>query len=169
MKIGKIIASFILILYFLPLVFQSNNLPSWNLFDDVDLVIHEAGHTIFFMFGEFIQVCAGSFFQILVPLFFGLYFLVWRKEFFSASVILFWLGQSIMNVSIYMSDAIRQELPLLGGESVMHDWNYILSTTNLLKYTNSLGNITFSIGAICIVMASGLVLYFSFSSQKMVK
>ena len=33
-------------------------------------------------------------------------------------VTLFWVGQSLFNVSVYVKDARAQALPLLGGEDV---------------------------------------------------
>lgn len=125
--------------------------------DYIDLIIHEAGHWIFIFFGQFIQVLGGSFLQILVPAIFVVYFFL-RKENFSASILLFWLGYSIVNVSIYMRDAIVMQLPLLGGESVIHDWNYILSSLHLLGETYLLSDIAYFIGFSTIIAAALLSL-----------
>lgn len=40
-----------------------------------------------------------------------------------------------MNVSVYAGDAVRRELPLLGGQDSIHDWNYLLDTLSWLKWT----------------------------------
>jgi hypothetical protein len=111
---------------------------TWKLLDGVDLLIHEAGHPVFHIFGEFIGVAGGSIMQILIPLVFFIYF-VYQKQFYSASFVLFWAGQSMLNVFVYANDAVAMQLPLLSGmtgsEGGFHDWNYLLDATGLLKYT----------------------------------
>jgi hypothetical protein len=64
----------------------------------VNLLIHEAGHVIFMPFGEFISIAGGSLFQLIVPAVFAAYFFR-RGQFFSAALVLFWLGESMLNVA----------------------------------------------------------------------
>lgn len=168
-KYLKIGFSILIILYFFSYLNSAKDLSDWKMIDSVNLIFHEAGHTIFFFFGEFIQVLAGSAFQILVPLVFTIYFFLFRREYYSASILLFWVGQNIINVSIYMGDSIRQQLPLLGGESVIHDWNYILSSTGLLKYTDTLATITFNFGCLVIIVAAVLSIYLAFNEREIIK
>ena len=165
LKYIKLLVSIFCAWYFLSYAGLPKDLIKWNLIDSVNLVIHEAGHTLFMFFGEFIHVLAGSFFQIAFPLVFVIYFFIWRKDFFSGSLLLFWVGQSIQNVSIYMGDSIKLELPLLGGDSSIHDWNYILSNLNILKYTDILSSITYNIGFIVIITSAVLSIYFLFYSK----
>ena len=131
----------------------------FTILDSIDLIIHEAGHPIFSVFGEFVGILGGSFFQILVPCIFTSYFFFWRKEYISGSVVLIWVGYNIMNVAVYMGDSIRQELPLLGGDGVIHDWNYLLSNTSLLKYTDTLSTITYDFGVFIVIGALVSVIY----------
>ena len=93
----------------------------WDLLDDVNLAIHEAGHLVFGFFGDWLQFAGGSLFQVLVPLVFAGYFTA-RRQRFSASVVLGWAGASLLNVARYVADARAQELPLLGGDNAIHDW-----------------------------------------------
>jgi hypothetical protein len=101
------------------------NPEHWDLLDDVNLAIHEAGHVFFQPLGDPWVVLGGSLFQVLVPLAFVAYFLV-RRDGFAASVVLAWVAASLTNVARYIGDARAQELPLLGGENVIHDWWYLL-------------------------------------------
>lgn len=103
----------------------------WDLLDDVNLAVHEAGHVLFQPFGDPLDVLGGSLFQVLVPLAFVAYFLV-RRDPWSASVVLAWVGVSLTNVARYIADARAQDLPLLGGENVIHDWWYLLIEWDLL-------------------------------------
>src|SRR2546423_15574618 len=86
----------------------------WHLIDGVNLIIHEAGHVVFMPFGEFVMIAGGSGFQVIVPVVFCAYF-VYQRQYFAASVTSFWIGESILNVSVYAQDAVAMQLPLLGG------------------------------------------------------
>ena len=121
----------------------------------VNLVIHEAGHVFFMFFGELLYAFGGTIFQLSVPFIFVTYF-YFKKEFFSAFIVLFWLGQNFINVAIYMEDAVERKLPLLGGNSVNHDWYAIFSYLNILQLTDILSAITYSIGVFIIIMAAVL-------------
>lgn len=149
----KIAISVLATFYFL---YYAETAKDWHFIDNFNLIIHEAGHSIFFFLGDFVQVIAGSLFQILVPVTFVVYFYV-KENYLSSSLLLFWVGQSIVNVSVYVSDAILMQLPLLGGENSIHDWNYILNSLGVIRYTKILGSLTFDIGVLFILLAS----YFS--------
>lgn len=155
-RIGRCVGLLLATMYFAGYVF---NPGSWGLIDNVNLVIHEAGHTLLRFAGEFIMVAAGSGFQILFPMLFVLYFAI-SREWFSASLTLFWVGQNFISVSVYAHDAQAMLLPLLGGDGVMHDWNYLLSTSGLLAQTNTIGSILYGIGAFVIMIAILLSLRF---------
>ena len=68
---AKLIVGILAALYFLWCVYDPF---TWRLLDGVDFLIHEAGHPIFGIFGEFIGVAGGSLLQVLVPLAFFGYF-----------------------------------------------------------------------------------------------
>jgi hypothetical protein len=124
----------------------------WHLIDGVNLVIHEAGHLIFRPFGEFLMIAGGSLFQVVMPGLFVGYF-CYQKQFYSAALVLFWVGESILNVSVYAGDSIALQLPLLGGQDSIHDWNYMLSTLNLLPKTAAIAGAIRLLGTITIVVA----------------
>jgi hypothetical protein len=118
---------------------------SWHFINWISLVIHEAGHSIFIFFGEYIHVLSGSVFQLVIPAIFAFYFFL-RSEVVSGAVVLFWLGQSFTNVSIYIGDALKMQLDLLGGDGVIHDWNYLLSEIGLLSYTDTIAGTAYVVG-----------------------
>lgn len=143
--------------------FAALHQDSWHVIDNVNLVIHEAGHTIFFFLGEFLDIAAGSGFQVLVPaVFIGYFFL--RREFFSSSLLLFWFGESLVNVSIYAGDALKMELPLLGGDGTIHDWNYLLGHVGLLGSAPLVSFIIFMCGALS--LCAGLILGVRFAVKQ---
>ncbi|HKV41315.1 MAG TPA: hypothetical protein VJX67_19065 [Blastocatellia bacterium] len=118
-------------MYFLWCTWDVNQ---WHFIDGADLLIHEAGHIVFGPFGEFIMIAGGSMFQVIMPSIFVLYFVFQRKP-YSAALVLFWVGESILNVSVYAKDSIAMQLPLIGGPDSIHDWNYLLTHTGLLSHT----------------------------------
>lgn len=131
--------------------FQTSGNGGWHFIDNVDLVIHEAGHFIFWPFGRFIMVAGGSLLQCIIPLLFFGYF--WRtKQKFSAAAILLWLAVNLFYVGVYAADALRMELPLLGGESTIHDWNYLLSKLGLLNQAAGVANFIYLLGFISIAL-----------------
>lgn len=124
----------------------------WHLIDGVNLLIHEAGHIVFRPLGEFIMIAGGSLFQVIMPGLFVGYFCYHRKL-YSAALVLFWVGESILNVSVYAGDSLALQLPLLGGEESIHDWNYLLGTLNLLPATARIAGAIRLLGTIVIVLA----------------
>lgn len=125
---------------------------TWHILDGANLLIHEGGHGITIFFGEFINIAGGSFLQILLPLVFAGYFFL-RKEIYSGCVALLWAGESTVNVGVYASDAALMNLPLIGGEDVIHDWNYLLSHTGLLSHAEGIGLGMKSVGLLMIAVA----------------
>jgi hypothetical protein len=120
----------------------------------VDLVFHEAGHVIFGFFGRFIAVLGGSLNQVLVPALCTGVFIA-RRQYASAAVTLFWTGQSLVDVAVYVADGRAMALPLL-ADGLIHDWNFILGHLGLLGAAESLGRLTFGLGAL--TMGAALVL-----------
>jgi hypothetical protein len=118
--------------------------------------LHEAGHLLFIPFGRFMGVAGGSLFQVIVPAVFFGYFVYHQKP-FSAAIVLFWVGQSLVDVYVYANDAVVMELPLLSGvtgsEGGFHDWNYLLTETGLLAKTPLIAKIIRFSGNVVILTA----------------
>ena len=136
--------------------------------DIVDLPIHETGHLLFRPFGEFMMVAGGSLFQIIIPAVFVGYFW-WNEKYYSAVIVLFWVGQSLLNVFIYAADAVVMQIVLLGGltgsEGSFHDWNYLLTETGLINSTKTVAGLIRLLGTLCIITASVLAVKLSFSKD----
>jgi hypothetical protein len=150
MSQAKLVVAIIASLYFLWCAYDPYQ---WHLIDGVNLVIHEAGHLIFSPFGEFIMIAGGSLFQVIMPALFVGYFW-YHGKYYSAALVLFWVGQSILNVSVYAGDSLALQLPLLGGQDSVHDWNYLLSRLNLLPATAKIAGGIRLLGAIVIALAA---------------
>lgn len=158
-NISKVVLVTIITLYML---YYLITLADWHFIDNVNLIFHEAGHTVFSFFGRFINILGGTLMQILIPTTFSFYFYN-REDYFSASLLLFWLSQNFFNVSVYARDAIKMELPLLGGDGVGHDWNSMLTSAGILKYTEQVSSFFYLAGIIILVFA--IVFSFKFCTK----
>jgi hypothetical protein len=102
----------------------------------VCLPFHEAGHIIFSPFGDLMMSFGGSLTQVLVPVICGIAFLTTSRNPFGAAVMCWWAGQNLMDVAVYVNDARSLSLTLIGGhtgaEVEGHDWERILTLTNML-------------------------------------
>ena len=129
----------------------------WHFIDNANLIFHEAGHAIFMLFGQFIYIAAGSAFQVAFPLFFSIYFLATGRK-ISGALCLLWVGQNLLNVSIYAGDAVSMKLDLLGGDSSIHDWNYLLNALGALRYTPIIASVIYYLGMATITLGTALSL-----------
>jgi len=161
----RLVFALILTLYFLWIAYD----PMLGSFlDMVDLPIHETGHLLFRPFGEFMMVAGGSLFQVIVPAVFVGYF-YWHEKYYSAAIVLFWVGQSILNVFVYAADAVVMQLVLTSGltgsEGSFHDWNYLLTTTGLIGATKTVAGVIRLFGTLTIIAAGVFSIYFSFFDE----
>ncbi len=116
----------------------------------INLPFHEAGHLLFSPLGRLIQYLGGTLGQWLAPFVVACAFLG-KGNRFGASVGLWWLGESFLDISPYMADARAGKLILLGGVTGSevadyHDWQVILSSLGWLRYDHIIARITFAAG-----------------------
>lgn len=165
-NIPKLIIAILVSLYFFSIAYKP---MQGSFLDLVDLPIHEAGHLFFRPFGQFMMVAGGSLFQVIVPLVFVGYF-IWHEKFYSASLVLFWVGQSLLNVYVYANDAVVMQIVLLGGltgsEGSFHDWNYLLSETGLIGSTKVIAGFIRFLGSVIIILASVFSIKFALKSTE---
>jgi hypothetical protein len=121
----------------------------WVFIDGVNLLFHEAGHFLFGPFGETTAALGGTLNQLLFPLGLAIYFALRRREALAAFACAWWVGENLLNTSVYMRDAINMGLPLIGGER--HDWNFIFSQWGVLKSCLAIGRATQIIGWVIMV------------------
>jgi len=133
-------------------VYWCFNRGNYGLIDNVDLLIHEAGHVFFSLFGKFIYTLGGSSMQIIIPSIIAGFF--FRNNYRTGvQVALLWLGQNFINISVYAADASAQKLPLLGDNRVYHDWHYLLNTLGLLEFDTEIGYLFFGVAVLIFIVA----------------
>jgi len=122
--------------------------------DYVNLAFHEAGHLFLGIFGRFIMMLGGTIFQLLIPSVCAIH--LWRQENrLGWQLCVFWVGESLLNISVYAGDAITQALPLVGGGE--HDWTYLLAETHLIAHTPATAKVIFLAGSTVIFWSLYLI------------
>ena len=122
----------------------------------VILPFHEFGHVLFMPFGRFMSILGGSLFQVLMPLGLMAAFIIKQRDTFGASAMLWWCGQSLVELAPYVGDAVDRSMPLIGGQGPeAHDWGNLLTMMGLLDYTKGLARLCFTLGVL--VMLMGLI------------
>ncbi len=121
---------------------------------NINLPFHEFGHVFFRPFGHFMTILGGSLFQVLLPLLLGMVFLVQRQNPFGSSIMLWWCGQSFIDISPYIADAKYRGLPLIMGMSEeSHDWGNLLTILNWVDYSNRIAKASFALGSCFMVIS----------------
>jgi len=130
--------------------------PSRGCFLDlVNLAFHEAGHIFLTPFGSTAHYLGGTLGQLAVPALLAAYFLLVdpaRPQ--GAAVCVWWAGENLINVSVYMADARDLALPLVGGGD--HDWNELFYRFGLLGQDSVRAIARATGGAGVLVMLIGL-------------
>lgn len=121
---------------------------------NINLPFHEFGHVIFSPFGRFMTILGGSLFQVLLPFLLCLAFGLKNRDNFAAAIMLWWCGQSFIDLSPYIADATYRGLPLIMGmgESA-HDWGNLLRMTGLLRYDYLIARVSFVVGSGLIMLS----------------
>ncbi len=124
------------------------------------LPLHEAGHFLFSFFGRALNILGGSFWQIAFPL--AWFIVAARQRSVTAPFALFWVGENMMDVSLYMRDAPLRQLPLLGGHRAGHDWYNLFTMWNVMDASETFADLTYYAGLlICIgAISAGVFLAF---------
>jgi len=115
---------------------------------------HEAGHMIFWPFGEFLRVAGGTLGQWIMPIVCAVALHRQNGDNFGAAVATWWLATSIMDASVYAYDALNPMLPLIGGGTgadSFHDFVYLFSAVGQLKHAQGWGRFMHFAGTLLMV------------------
>lgn len=125
----------------------------------VNLPFHEAGHIFFRPLGRVLHSLGGSLGQVIMPLVCTLVLLIKTRDTFGTSIGFWWTGESILDMAPYINDARSMSLQLLGGNTGasapygFHDWNFVFSELDLLKYDHLIANIAEMTGKLFMILA----------------
>ena len=125
--------------------------------DTIDLFIHETGHLVFKLFGRFMEILGGSLFQVIIPLATVIVFA--RSSLHSFPFTLYWTGQSMVNVSVYIGDAPYQRLQLI-SHAAIHDWRWLFDYTGMMEYAEDIAAGVNFVGLMTCIIGIGIGFYF---------
>lgn len=163
-----------------PIFFKEDQAWIVQFLHSINLLVHEAGHVVFRIFGnDVITSLGGSLFQCLVPLIFCFALWIKPRDLFGASIGLWWSFENVMDVVPYVADALPMSLPLINGvtgaESPygFHDWNFILGETGHLVHYLQIAHALSIVGragiAVAILWAAWSLWYFWFVQRLTIK
>lgn len=113
----------------------SDDYRSW--FSGITLAFHEMGHLLFSPFGDTLHLLGGSLLQVGVPLAAALYLWLRQGDFFGLAVGQAWLSFSLWELAVYVADARRENLALVGfSDDPQHDWATLLTRWHVLNYAD---------------------------------
>lgn len=148
-KVGLITALIIAVSFW---IYALTDDDGFLFLDYVNLPFHEFGHILFGIFGDTLGIWGGTIMQLLIP--FGILMSFCRKkETIGTAFSAFWFGENFLNISVYMADARKMELPLVGSGD--HDWNIILSELSMLQYDATIAGFIKALG--WLIMVSSLL------------
>lgn len=120
---------------------------SW--FAGITLAFHELGHIVCSPLGRTPMFLGGSVFQLLIPLAAALYLLLRQRDWFGLAVGLGWLATSLFELAIYVDDANRGNLALVGfSDQPEHDWDVLLTQWHVLNHAQTFAAIIKGAGAL---------------------
>lgn len=128
-----------------------NDPEAGGLFAGITFGVHEFGHLLFALFGEFMAIAGGSLNQVLIPI--GTAFLFYHyRDFFGIAGAGTWLASSLLDLARYIGDARSFELDLVSfGENGQHDWAWLLGHLGVLAYDTRLAAVTRGIAVLVLV------------------
>lgn len=129
--------------------------------DNFLLIVHEAGHTFFSIFGvRTITIIGGSLFEVLLPMMILAFTWVNKKK-IGLQLSLYMVGFAFLQVAFYAADGGERQLPLIGGLSKeSHDWYNLLAGWGMLDSDLTIGIVLVITGALCYLAALLVPVYF---------
>lgn len=125
---------------------------------NLNLPVHETGHIVFGFFRPVVTSLGGSLFQVIMPLVFCLALWIKPRDLLGASVGLWWAFENLIDVAVYIDDAMYMRLTLISGDTGneapygFHDWNFILSETHLLLKYDAIASAVYTVGYVGMVL-----------------
>jgi hypothetical protein len=122
--------------------------------DNLTLILHEAGHTIFGIFGwRFLTILGGTLMQLLIPFLIVIYGFTNYKQKVTQTG-LYWLGFSWLDSSAYAADAFYRQLPLIGNlPKSAHDFRNMLTQLGWIEDYMTVAWIMFWTGTILLMIS----------------
>ncbi|MEP7060062.1 MAG: hypothetical protein ABI828_04965 [Actinomycetota bacterium] len=144
----------------------------------MNTAIHESGHALFGIVSghnERITLIMGNGWETLFPCVIGIWFLVRKKNWVAFGVCMAWVANTLVDAAIYIYDAPRGALPLVGlgswsdaGTAQLGDWARILGPEHYDKLflADPIARDVRHVAVLCILVAFGAVVTGSALNQR---
>ena len=119
------------------------------------ILVHEAGHVLFALFGEVLRVAGGTLGQLLIPLV-CVVALHRHGDNFGAALAAAWASLSLVDASIYAYDAFDPVLPLIGGGTgadSAHDFVFLFDRFGQLRHARGWAMLMKALGGVGLLLA----------------
>ena len=119
----------------------------------IEFGVHEVSHIVVAFLPSIWVAAAGSIGEIGFTLL-VLFATLKTRVYFAAGFAGLWVMFAMHNVGRYIADARAQALPLVGpGETVTHDWYFVLNEQGLLARDVAIGSTVTTVGTVIGVLA----------------
>ncbi len=145
-----------LVFYLLCLAYAARDTSGFLAIDNVNLIFHEAGHSLFSWFGYTPMILGGTLGELLVPLLIAVYFYR-QRETAGLAFASFWFFENFLYIGTYMADARTLALPLVGSGD--HDWEILFGQWGLLIHDRDIGEATRALGWVGMIATLGWLVF----------
>lgn len=136
-RVSRIGGSVILVLYVLFVFYALRDTSGFLFIDNVNLMIHEAGHLFFSWGGRTIMLLGGTLGELIVPALCAAFFFFHRQT-YGLAFSLFWFFENFLYIGTYMADARACALPLVNSD--IGDWTILFGQWGILQDDVKIGH-----------------------------
>ena len=136
-------------------VMQGVRIP---ILSDASYGVHQLGHLMTWFLPEVYRLMMGSLFQVLLPLGFAGYFLLFHRDLLGVTLMLAWTGLSAGETAAYIADATAPTM-VIGPGHIEHDWAIALTTLDKMAAVDELAWIVQAAALVCILVGMGVAAF----------
>lgn len=136
-------------------VMQGVRIP---ILSDASYGLHALGHLVTWFLPDAYRAMMGSLFQVLLPVGFAGYFLLFHRDLTGVSLMLGWTGLSAGETAAYIADAAAQTI-VIGPGHTEHDWAIALTALDRLAAADELAWIVQAAALLCIFIGMGVAAF----------
>ena len=155
-RVSRVGGAVILALYVLFLVYAARDSSGFLFPDNVNLMIHEAGHLFFSWSGRTVMLLGGTLGELIVPALCAAFFVSHRQT-YGLVFSLFWFFENFLYIGTYMADARAHSLPLVNSD--IGDWTILFGQWGIPEYDQKIGHFVRFLGWIGMVSVVGWLAY----------
>jgi hypothetical protein len=155
-RVSRVGGAIILALYVLFLIYAVHDTSGFLFPDNVNLMIHEAGHLFFSWGGRTLMLLGGTLGELIVPALCAAFFFYHRQT-YGVVFSLFWFFENFLYIGRYMADARAHNLPLVNSD--IGDWTILFGQWGILESDQKIGHFVRLVGWVGMLSVIGWLAY----------